>query len=270
VSGARPPALDPFETAFQTARISAIRMLRGRRWIFAAVIVLLPVAVALLATAGTGRPGRDERVFYNVLTFLHFGIVVPGAALAFATSFPWEDADDGSLVWWFTAPVRRWAIHAGRYAAALAFGTILLPGSVLLLTLPLSSAPEAGIPRVAATAVAATLLAYPAYLAIFWLLTTLTRRALVLGLIFVVIENVLALSRGNLARLTVIHYVRSFLLPAIPSTTGERAKIITRFAEEMPVFVPVAVLGGAAVVALGLSLRLVERIEYRGKSSQAN
>ncbi len=270
VDAANPPPLDTLETIFQTARLSALRLFRGKRWVLPAVIVLLPAAIALLATSGRVRPGRDERIFYNVLTFLHFGIVTPGVALAFATSFPWTDADEGSLVWWFTAPVRRAAIHMGRFMAALAFGMILLPASVLLLSVPLNPRAAAEIPSVTTAAVAATLVAYPAYLGIFWLATTCTRRGLVIGLIFIVIENFLAVTQGNLARITVIHYVRAFLLPSIPPGSGGAARSVTDFAEPLASATTISVLAGATVVTLGLSLWLVERIEYRGKSSQAN
>jgi hypothetical protein len=268
--GGRPRPLDAFETVWQTALLSVRRGFRGGRFAAAAALVLFPLLLSIPVSLRASPRGQEE-LFYGVLGFYHFGLAVPAVALAFATAFPWPECDEGSLTWWFTAPVRRSAIHLGRFAAAAVVGWTLLPLSVVALVLPLGAGEAARLGSVAASAVGATFLVYPAYVGIFWLVSTLSRRGLALGVVFIVAENTLSFFQGNVAKLTLIHWVRSMVHPAIPSASrGGRADALLH--DVVPNSVPacVAVFVGVALASLVLSLLLVERIEYRGKVSQAN
>lgn len=264
----RPPRLDIVETVFQTMLLTLRRALRGRRLVVASLLVVLP----LLASVPVGlwaKPRANDGFFYSMLALWHFGLAVPGVALAFATAFPWPEAEEGTLTWWFTAPVPRWAIHLGRFLAAWAVGSLVLPLGVVAIAAPLSPRPEAQILGTVVASITTTLLAYPAYLAIFWLAATVVKRGLVFGVCFVVVENSLSWIPANVAKATLVFYVRAMVFPSIPKSSRFSAERLVRDLEMVGRPTAAMVFAAAAVVALVLALLLVEWIEYRGKESQA-
>jgi ABC-type transport system involved in multi-copper enzyme maturation permease subunit len=202
-----------------------------------------------------------------MLGVYHFGIAVPVTALLFASSFPWPEAEEGTLTYWFTSPVRRWTVLLGRYMAALLVGALLLCLDVLAIGLPLSTAPEAQLAAVMGAAIASTLLVLPAYLALFQLLSTFTRFCLIVGVVYVLIENVVSVVPVAFARVTMVFYVRSQLYPSIPEQSRGAADIF-HLIEPASTWTALFTFAGVTVVALGLSLFLVESIEYRGRNAQ--
>lgn len=264
----RPRRLDAVETVYQTAALSLARAFRGKRILVALALVLLPLAISV-PVAQRAKEAAQERFFYDMLSFYHFGIAVPGVALAFATAFPWPEADEGTLTYWFTAPVQRWAVHLGRFVAALVAGTVVLPLSVAAIAVPLRTVPDAAVGDVAVTSISATLLAYPAYLAQFWLVATAFRRGLGIGVCVILVENFMSMIPANLVKLTLIHYVRAMIHPSVPKASRGAAESLLHVVEPVTTTTAVLVFAIVACAALVLSLLLVEWIEYRGKVSQA-
>ena len=259
--------LDAVEAVWQVAVLTFRRSFRGGRFWTCLALVAFPLALSIpVGARADARP--QEELFYGVLGFYHFGLAVPAVALLFATAFPWPEAEEGTLTWWFTSPVRRWTIHLGRYAAALAVGCLILPLSVVALAVPLRLGDEAGLSGVAWSSVGATLLVYPAYLGLFWLVSTWLRRGLAAGVVYILVENTFSLVEGNLAALTMIRYVRSLVHPSVPRTSLGRADPFLLGQIPVDPGISAAVLVAVAVAALVLSLLLVESVEYRGKSAQ--
>lgn len=261
--------LDAFETIFQVGQVTLRRSLRGWRILAIAAIVLLPCALAGLVRWGGADAAAQTRFFFSVLSYYHFGIAVPVTALLFATAFPWPESNEGTLTYWFTSPVRRSAVLAGRFAAALVLGSVLLPLSLCALVLPLSTPPDAAVAEVTRSAIAATLLAYPAYLALFQIVAVVFRFGIVFGVVFVFVENLISLLSGAIVQLTLIHYVRSMMLPSIPPALLTGAAQPANVDPAATPLTSMLVFGTVTAVALGLSLLLVEVIEYRGRTSQA-
>lgn len=269
MSGA-PKPIDAIETVFQTALFTLKRTARGKRWMLAAALVLLPAAIALIVRTAEVPFLKQERVFFGLLMNLHFKLAVAGTALAFATAFPWPEADDASLTWWFTSPVRRWAVGLGRFASALVTGLVLLPCAALLLAAVVQHREGSDLGAVARSAVAATLLVYPAYLALFTLVSAWTRRGLVIGLVFIVLENFLVALQGNVSRLTMVHHVKSLLAPSVaPGLRSVAGPVVGRGFEASAASTSITALAVTTAVALALALLILSRSEYRGKTSQA-
>jgi ABC-type transport system involved in multi-copper enzyme maturation permease subunit len=269
-----PPApkharLDSFEAVFQVAQLTAKRSVKGWRAIVSLAVVALPAALAGLVRAGGADQAAQERFFYGMLSQWHFGIAVPVVALVFATAFPWPEADEGTLTYWFTSPIPRWTVLLGRYLAAMFVGAVILAVGVLAIGLPLDTKPEADIGHVMQVSLASTVMAYPAYLALFQLVSTVFRQGLVFGVIFIAIENFISILSGTaVVQLTIMFYVRSQVWPAVPKTSRWTAEQLLHVAEPATNLTAIAVFSGVTLVALGLSLWMVGRIEYRGRSSQ--
>jgi ABC-type transport system involved in multi-copper enzyme maturation permease subunit len=260
--------IDAFETVFQVAQITVRRSLRGWRVLAALAVIALPALLAWVVRSGGADPAKQEHFFYGVLAYYQFGIAAPVIAMLSATSFPWPEAEEGTLTYWFTSPVRRWAVLLGRYMAGLVVGSILLPLAVVALALSLDLAPTADTWGVARAAVTATLLVLPAYLAFFQLVAVLSRHGLVIGVVFVVLENLIALAPGLIVRLTLVFYVRSMLLPAVPKDAQVGSGAVMKLADAATTGESIAAFVAVTVVSLGLSLLAVEHIEYRGRTSQ--
>ncbi len=266
--GIAPPRMrtDAVETVFHVAVISLRRALRGKRILWVLLMVLLPAALSLLI-AHVADGGDQEDYFYSALVLYHFGIAVPATALILATAFPWPECDEGTLTYWFTAPVSRWAVHLGRLIAAYVLGSVTRPLCVLAIGLPLD--PEHAHGESIRAAVTATLLAYPAYVAVFSVLTTITRRGLVIGVVGILIENSLSFFQGTIQQLTVVHYVRVLLWPS--SSRRGRRVLDEAFgiSEASPTWEAIVVMASVTVVGLLATLLLVSVTEFRGRHGQA-
>jgi len=259
--------LDAIESVFQVTLATLRRALRGKRLMLVALLLGLPCLLAWSIARGE-EPRIQENFLYSMLTFYQFGIAVPGLALLMATTFPWPESDEGTLTYWFTLPVRRWTVHLGRILASTLIGIVLLPIGVVLLAAPLDAGEAVKLGGPIRTAATATMLAFPAYLGFFTLMSTWTRRGLIWGVVLILIENSLSLVTGNLARMTIVFYVRSLLWPAT-STVGRR--ILEKAARMDAPAAPSTAIGvflGVALVATVMALVVVEVTEYRGKHGQ--
>ncbi len=259
--------LDAFEVVYQVAQLTLRRTLRGRRIFCALAVAAFPCALALLVASRA--PARNQEEFlYGMLSQYHFVIALPVVALTFASAFPWPEAEEGTLTYWFTAPAPRWAVHLGRYAAALLVGSIVLPLSVLATGLPLSPGPEAHLGTLMRVAISTTLTAYPAYLALFWLVSTALRHGLVLGVIFVIIENLISLVSGTIVQMTLIHYVHSEIVNALPASGKSFGGELLHTDAPASTATAITVFAAVTVLALAGSLVAVQVTEYRGKTAQ--
>jgi ABC-type transport system involved in multi-copper enzyme maturation permease subunit len=268
----RPPRPHALATVLLVMGISLRRGLRGKRLLAVLGITVFPALLSLLVSR-TGA-GLDEQAefFYSVLSTIHLVIVIPCVALTLATAFPWPEAEEGTLTYWFTTPAWRWAVHLGRYLASVVLGWALLPIAFLGLYLPLSAPPEAELWQMTWNGMIVTWLAFPAYLGIFGLVATIFRKGVVFGVVFIVLENSLALFQGNIQKLTVVYYMRAFLWKSVPSSM--RSTVTDWFitdpqaplAESSEALVMFATV---PVVTLALALVAIHLIEYRAKQGQS-
>ena len=265
---ARRARLDAFEAVFQVAQLAVKRSLKGWRAVAALVLALVPAALAVLVRTGGASQRDQEQFFYGMLSFWQFGIAVPVCALLFATAFPWPEAEEGTLTYWFTSPIPRWTVMLGRWVASLVVGSVVLSAGILAIGLPLSTPPEADTRGVMSSALAATLMAFPAYLALFQLVATRFRWGLAFGIVFAFIENFISILSGTIVKLTLIFYVRSLVWPAVPKASRGAAEDFLRIAEPASTAGAIGTFAVVTVLSLGLSLLLVQIIEYRGRTSQ--
>ena len=101
----RPSAL---RTVLLVAGFSILRGICGRRLVAVVSIVAMPCLLGLIVGKIGGDDGsspcEQAEFYYGLLSAVHMAIVVPCVALAMSTAFPWPEAEDGTLTYWFTAP----------------------------------------------------------------------------------------------------------------------------------------------------------------------
>jgi ABC-2 type transport system permease protein len=152
------------------------------RWrgvlLFALPVVLIGLAVLVRALVG-----EDETSAEAVLNSLGLIVVVPLVALLATSGLLASEIDDGSISYLLAKPVSRYTIVASKLVVALAcvlaFGAVPM-GIAGLVLLP-------GAPSFGLGFAIGSLLGGAAYCALFSWLSVLTRHAVVIGLIYLLI-----------------------------------------------------------------------------------
>jgi ABC-type transport system involved in multi-copper enzyme maturation permease subunit len=254
--------------------LSIGEMLWSRRTIFMALIVGLPVVLALIVrivqTVGleplkmNGVPVDPMSMFGTMLWTLFLWFIVPVLGVFYGTSLIADEVEDKTITYLFTRPVRRGAVLVGKFIAYLACTTLVVLPSVMLvyfLIVPFG--------RVAATFTSLLIdlgvlgLGLAAYGALFALVGAVLKRPLVAGLVFVFgWEFITLVMPGYLKRFTLAYYLQTLVPHAMPSGGVVSALQGVLFREPPSAVTSVLWLVAVIVAALAVTVRVVERREY--------
>lgn len=132
-AGTRPDRpLSLWSSSFWIGFFSFREMLRRKRILSVGILMLLPVVLTL-----AWRLLDDEGVISAPLLlanlsgviYIHFMVAV--VSLAFGISAIGESADEGTIIYYWTRPLRREAIYLGRLVAAQTVSAVLVTGSLV-------------------------------------------------------------------------------------------------------------------------------------------
>ncbi len=184
------------------ASITARQILARRRALALAAFGLLPVALAAIIRR-TGDAALNNAL--ELETMIILPVILPIIALVIGTGVFGAEIDDGTALYVLSKPVARWRIVLTRVLVAAAV-TALLTAPAALLVLPVAGASgRAGVGMAFAAAVAVGALLYSA---VFVALSLMTRRALVAGLVYVVVwEGIIADQAPGARYLSVLQFV---------------------------------------------------------------
>ena len=154
--------------------------LLGRRRL--AVLLVLPLVLLVLAGLFRAIAGRDLGTAVTLLE-LALGTLVPLLCVVVGTGVIGPEIEDGSILYLLSKPLRRSAIVLSKLAVAIAAAWALLVPAVLAAGWVLAGTAE----RLAVAYALASAVAAVAYCAVFLLLAVLTRNAVVIGLLYVLI-----------------------------------------------------------------------------------
>lgn len=157
------------------------RSLLGRRRVL--ILLALPAVLLLLCAAVRLLAGSDTSVSVGLLGGFALGTVVPLLGLIAGAGSIGPEIDDGSIVYLMSKPLSRHSIVLSKLAVAVAVVTVVAGVPTLLAGLVLSGTAEGLAVGYGIGAGVAGL----AYCALFVLLAILTRHAVVVGLIYVLI-----------------------------------------------------------------------------------
>ena len=147
------------------------------------LLVVLPLVLVGISVLVRGLVGDDLDAAEGTLYGLGLVVVVPLVALLATSGLLAPEIDDGSISYLLAKPISRHTIVASKLLVALAcvlvFGSLpmLLSGLVL----------RSGSPSFAVGFALASLVGGAAYCALFALLSVLTRHAVVIGLIYLLV-----------------------------------------------------------------------------------
>jgi ABC-2 type transport system permease protein len=174
-------------TVFVTLVEVTLRALLGRRrTVLLVLLAALPVLVALLARLGGRTPG-EAPVFDAIVR-----TVIPLVALVFGTSSLGTELEDGTATYILAKPIPRWQVVLAKAGVAGSLTGGLAVASTLACVLLLGGISSGALGTAVAFAVAAALAAF-AYVVLFLAASVFTTRALILGLIYILVwEGALA------------------------------------------------------------------------------
>jgi ABC-2 type transport system permease protein len=193
-----------------------------RRLVLAALFSLAPLVIVLLYRASRGGSDAASAQFLTIVyRDIVVGTLLPIAAVVFGTTAFGGEVDDGTVVYLLVKPLARWRVVLSKYAAAMIATTaVMIPAVVLPWPVFGASVVPASLP----TAVAAGVGAGAAlYCAIFLTLGLNSRRALVLGLLYIVVlEFTMSRQIAGAKSLS----VREFVLTIVTTLAPEQAKVL--------------------------------------------
>jgi ABC-2 type transport system permease protein len=182
------------------ASITARGLFGRRRFLLLLPLPVLLFGLAVLASALGAAP---EHWGPPVIAGLGFGVVLPVLALIVGTGVLGQEIDDGTIVHILTKPLPRSEVVLAKLAVAVAV-TAVTAGVPMYAVGVLADSPRLGL----GLAVACVLGAF-AYCALFLALSLVTRRPVLLGLLYVLIwEGVL----GNLLKGTRVLSIEQYLV----------------------------------------------------------
>ena len=235
------------------AGLTLRQSLARRRWVVVGFLAALPVIMAVLTRAYASADQEPIGVVTEILSVLMFTVVVPVIALTLASSGFGAEIDDGTVIYLLTKPIPRTQIVV----------TKLLVTALLCVALTVTSTLATGLiglggfdtTRLLIGFVAGAALGGVLYTAVFLALGLVTRRGMLVGLVYLVVWE------GTLSRLfagTRTLSIRQYML----SLTDAIAKAdATVFTAQLPHQTAFAMSGVVAVGAVALCIHRLRTFE---------
>ncbi len=260
--------------------LSVGEMLWSRRTVFMALIVGLPILLAVLVRVlltldlvnirfrGEPMDVQGSTLFGFMIWLFYLRFIVPVLGVFYGTALIADEVEDRTITYLFTRPISRGAVLMGKYLAYLACtGLVVLPSVMVVYFLLV--AVRGGSLGAAFPALVADLgllgLGLAVYGAVFALVGAWFKRPLLSGLIFVFgWEPVIVALPGYMKKFTVAHYLQALVPHAMPQDSGTSVlqSILQVFGPPPSVWSSLVWLAVIWVTGLALATRVVERREY--------
>ncbi len=272
---ARPPMPSFLSSSLRIFDLSLSRMLWSRGTVFMALVIGLPVVLALIVRSVTYLMGGNARVdnipisggalFGAMIWLLYLRFIVPILAVFYGTSLMADEVEDKTITYLFTRPIPRGAVMAGKYLAYLACTILVVLASVVIvyfLVVPINGGSIAASFIDMVKDLILLAIGLIAYGALFSWVGAQFKRPLLTGLVFVFGWEQLALAfPGYLKRFTIIYYLQSLVPHAMPAD-DLLGMLQSLMRESVPLSTVILALAAITVVFLGLAIRVVGRREY--------
>ena len=229
---------------FIAARHAAFSGLRGKRLVVLSLLAVVPLLAVLAAGRGVGD--LSGMAFHIISVMITLQFVVPFSALFLGTAVLGDELEGRTVTYLFTRPVDRGVLYLGRlFGTGLSFSVLF--GALFWLALHVRNV-EAGARFVDPTRTFALALGgFWVYLALFACLRTLWKRALLVGMIYIMLLDfaVSKMTYVGIAKLSVWHH-----LMVIYVGPGEGTVRGLRFVQRG--IHPDETAGGAALFLVGM------------------
>ncbi len=218
--------------AMRVFDLSIGEMLWSRRTVFMGLVVGVPVLIALVvrmlsalgaAPVSVNNSAVAGPVIFGLMIwgfFVRFSVPVLG--VFYGTALIADEVDDKTITYLFSRPIPRGAVLVGKYFAYLACTIfVVLPAVVLvwLLIIPLGGSLGLSFPDLLKD-LGLLALGLAVYGALFALVGAALKRPLLIGLVFVLGWEPIAIALpGYLKRLSVAYYLQGLVPHAMPANS---------------------------------------------------
>ena len=194
----------------EVVRVTARQLLGRRRTLLMALLALVPVLLAIIYRVGgseTGSIGGDREFLAALFDALIITLLLPLVALLMGTSAFGAEIEDGTVIYLLAKPVGRLHLVLAKLAVAAGASFVLVGSSTLVAGLiVLGGVPDG--PGLVAGYLIGIAAGSVLYGAVFVALSLVTGRALIAGLIYVLIwEGLLASFFAGIQVLSIRQYV---------------------------------------------------------------
>lgn len=237
-------------STFATLIDVTVRGLLGRRRLLLMLLLAaIPVVLGVLVSLRGGRADVDR-----VLGVLVVQTVMPLIALILGTAALGSEIEDGTIVYLLTKPIQRWIVAFSKVLVAVAATVMLIIPVTLVTGLLIGGSDPAAVKTTLAFAIACAA-GGAAYASVFVALSSLTARALIAGLIYVLLwEGAL----GGLLEGTRFLSIRQATLGLVAGLGGGGER------DALPIGVSAVVITTAIIASLAITSWRLARFEVRG------
>jgi ABC-2 type transport system permease protein len=184
--------------------------MHGKRWMVMALLFLLLTALAILARS-TSRDAPPLELEFWIVFMLLPQAVLPLVALIYASGIIQDEQEEQTITYLLIRPIPKWALYSTKLFATLITTVVLTAVFTALTYAVIYFGTDTGenVPLRAVRAIAIHSLAIAAYCCVFGLLSLLTKRVLIAGILYIVaVEGVFANFPFGIRYATIIYYAR--------------------------------------------------------------
>jgi ABC-2 type transport system permease protein len=185
--------------------------LHGKRWMVIGALFLVPAGLAILVRATSPNVPPLGLEFMLAMMLLP-QLLLPLIALLYASGIIEDEQEEQTITYLLVRPLPKWAIYVVKLLATVTTTVVLTAIFTMLTFIAVylgTDVPIGGwVVRLLKTAGIHSL-AITAYCCLFGLVSLLTKRALVIGVVYIaVIEGLLANLPFGIRLITIIYYAR--------------------------------------------------------------
>jgi ABC-2 type transport system permease protein len=185
--------------------------LHGKRWLVMSLLFLLPVGLAVLVR-WTARDVPTEMLEFTLGMMFVPQALLPIAALLYASGIIQDDEEEQTITYLLLRPISKWAIYTIKLLAAMTTTAALVVLFTALMYVAIYLGTSAAWGEVVVRWLKASsihALSIVTYCSLFGLMSLMTKRILVAGILYIaVVEGLLANLPFGIRWITVIYYAR--------------------------------------------------------------
>lgn len=206
--------------ALATLYVLSVRQyVHGKRWMVMGAAFLVPAVLALIVRASANDAPLIVMEFLLAMMFIP-QLLLPLLGLLYASGLIQDEQEEQTLTYLLVRPLPKWGIYVVKWLATITTTVVLTVIATAVTYVAIyagaDSTPDDLVKR-CAIAAGVHALAVTAYCSLFGLLGLVTKRTLVMGIVYcAVVEGLLANLPFGIRLLTVIYYARLIIYRTVP------------------------------------------------------
>jgi len=206
--------------------------LHGKRWMVMAGLFVLSAGLVVLVRATAHDVPPRQLEFIIAFMFIPQAIL-PLLALVYASGIVRDEQEEQTMTYLLIRPIPKWTLYLVKLLATLTTTIVLVAALTVLVYVATYAGAESGqndVPMRCLKAIGIHSLAVVTYCCLFGLISLLTNRALIVGILYAALfEGLLANMPFSIRLATVIYYTRLIAYRSLDfiTTMNTRGMVVT-------------------------------------------